>query len=336
MVNLKHFIGIDISKETVDVALVSADQPQKALFNIVFTNTKRGCSDLKKHLKKYGLETNDVLVCMEYTGLYSRFFAKHLLALNFAVWIEMPYQIKHSTGLKREKTDKADALAIAQYCARFKDKARLYQKDQEDFEKLQTLLTCRDLLVQKKTDLTKFYSELLSTGFNEEAKLIEVSVLEAKEGLERAIKKADKSIDDFVEQSEKIRHQLDLLTSIPSVGKITALTFIAVTRGFTKMNSGKALASYSGVAPFKNSSGTSVRGKTKVSFMANRKLKTLLHLCALRLIQLEGHFQEYYQRKVNEGKNKMLVINALRNKIVLRMYAVIKNNKKYSTDLVLS
>lgn len=336
MVKLTHFIGIDISKETVDVALISAEQPQKAILNVSLTNNKKGATLLKRHLKQLSINTEDVLVCMEYTGLYSRCFARFLLTLGFQVWLEMAYQIKHSSGLKREKTDKADAMAIAQYCFRFKDKLKLYSEKHEEFEKLQTLLTCRELLIQKKTDLNKYLSELESMGFKEESKLVVTAIKKANDGLDKAILKAEQNIDHFIAESEQIANQLALLTSIPSVGKITALTFIAITRGFTKMKDGKALASYSGVAPFKNSSGTSIRGKTKVNFMANKKLKSLLHLCAMRLIQKEGHFKAYYQRKVGEGKNKMLVLNALRNKIVLRMFAVIKNQKSYSENLVLS
>lgn len=336
MVKLQNFIGIDISKETVDIALVNASCPEKAIFNIQLSNSKKGCTDLIRELKKHGLMSTDVLFCMEYTGIYSRSFAQWLLKYSANVWMEMPYQIKHSTGLKREKSDKADALTIAEYCARFNDKRRLYTDHEMIFEKLQTMLNFRDKLLSKKTALQKTYRELKATGLKEEAKSIEKALKPVIKGFEESLKILEKQIDDFVSDIPEIADQLRLLLSIPSVGKITALTFIAITRGFTKVSNSKALACYCGIAPFANTSGSSIRGKQKVSYMANRRLKTLLHLCAMRLIQLAGHFKNYYFRKVAEGKNKMLVINAIRNKLAQRMFSVIKHQKNYIPDLVLS
>lgn len=139
----------------------------------------------------------------------------------------------------------------------------------------------------------------------------------------------DVKISCFANDNLAIKNQLDLLKTVPGVGEITALSFISITKGFTKIPNSKALASYCGVAPFPYQSGSSIKGKAKVNKMANKKLKALLHLGALRLIQTEGHFKEYYSRKTNEGKNKMLVINAIRNKILQRMFSVIKNNQPY-------
>jgi transposase len=91
----------------------------------------------------------------------------------------------------------------------------------------------------------------------------------------------------------------------------------------------KKLACHAGVAPFEYKSGSSVRGRPGVSQHARKRLKSLLHLAAMTAIRLKGELQEYYQRKVREGKNKMLVLNAVRNKLIHRLYAVVKRGEKY-------
>ncbi|SFE44289.1 transposase, partial [Spirosoma endophyticum] len=97
----------------------------------------------------------------------------------------------------------------------------------------------------------------------------------------------------------------------------------------------KKLACHAGVAPFEHSSGSSVRGKTRVNHHARKSLKTLLHMAAMSALQVKGELQDYYQRKVADGKNKMLVINALRNKLIHRVYAVVKRGKKYDKTYAL-
>ena len=94
----------------------------------------------------------------------------------------------------------------------------------------------------------------------------------------------------------------------------------------------KKFACYVGVAPFEHTSGTSVRGKTKVSKMANMTLKKLLHMAAMSAIQCNEELKVFYQRKVAEGKNKMSVINAVRNKLISRVFACIKHRRRYQKD----
>ena len=113
---------------------------------------------------------------------------------------------------------------------------------------------------------------------------------------------------------------------------ITAVNLITTTNEFLSITEAKKYACYSGVAPFEHSSGSSVRGKTKVSHMANKKTKTLLHLAALSAIQVKGEIKEYYKRKVEQGKNKMSVLNAVRNKIIQRVFACVKKDRFFEKN----
>jgi transposase len=101
------------------------------------------------------------------------------------------------------------------------------------------------------------------------------------------------------------------------------------TRGFSAFENGKQLACYCGVVPFNKLSGTSVRYKPGVSPFANKKLKKLLHLCALAALRFDTGLKAYYERKVAEGKNKMSIINAIRNKLILRIFAVLRDDRSY-------
>ncbi|WP_460952446.1 transposase [Spirosoma daeguense] len=102
----------------------------------------------------------------------------------------------------------------------------------------------------------------------------------------------------------------------------------------TTITDPKQMACHAGVAPFEYRSGTSVRGKTRVSHQARKRLKALFHLGAMSCIRKEGELRTYYQRKVAEGKNKMLVLNAIRNKLIHRVYAVVRRKEKYNKTYV--
>jgi transposase len=122
---------------------------------------------------------------------------------------------------------------------------------------------------------------------------------------------------------------LSIITSVVGIGFVTAINLLVHTNGFTMMRDARKLACYCGVAPFEYSSGTSIRGKTKVHFMANKKLKCNLHMASLTAVKLDAYLKAYYERKVAEGKNKMSVLNAVRNKLLARVVAIVNKQQEY-------
>jgi transposase len=110
---------------------------------------------------------------------------------------------------------------------------------------------------------------------------------------------------------------------------VTAINLMVYTNGFTVLKDTRKLACYCGVAPFEYSSGSSIRGKTKVHFMANKKLKCNLHMASLSAVKLDAGLKAYYERKVAEGKNKMSVLNAVKNKLLARVIAVVNKGEEY-------
>jgi transposase len=144
-----------------------------------------------------------------------------------------------------------------------------------------------------------------------------------------SIKNLEAEIRSIIVKYSDLKNNYDLLITVPGIGHLTAVYLICCTNNFAGKISGKQLACYAGVVPFEHSSGISVKGRNKVHPMANKDLKKALHLCALTAIQYYPEFRQYYERKKAEGKHSMSVLNAIRNKIVLRAAAVVNNQKAY-------
>lgn len=126
--------------------------------------------------------------------------------------------------------------------------------------------------------------------------------------------------------------QYELLCSVDGIGDRTAIKMIVETNAFKDFSDPRKFCCHAGVAPFSYTSGSSQKSRNKVSHRADKSIKKLLHLAALSIIKNNGELHDYYLRKVDEGKNKMSVINAVRAKLVLRMFAVIRNNQPYQKN----
>lgn len=324
----KNFIGFDISKKTFDLALI-VDNAADSTVSAKFANNVKGIVDLQEFIIKQGLDLDSTLFCLEHTGLYCRSLALYLAENNYHVWIEMPVNIIRSLGLQRGKNDKIDAQRIATYACRFQDKVKLWQPPREVVLQIKDLFALRERLVESRTKLQQPINELRSTGHEKAAQLIENSCKKTLAALDKEIEQIDKELDDKINKDSNLRKIFKLATSVPGIGKFTAILLICYTNEFTLFQNAKQLACYCGVAPFEYSSGTSVKGKSRVSNFANKQLKKLLHMGSLAAINSNVELASYYQRKVNEGKNKMLVINAVRNKLVHRVYAVISRGTPF-------
>ena len=324
-----NFVGIDVSKKTLDVVFIFNKEIDKNTHQ-QFSNDGDGIKKIIGLVKKQKGATNlNTLFCFEHTGIYGRKLAFTLTEKQYRVWIEMPVTILRSMGLQRGKNDKVDSKRIAVYALKNYDQAKLWQAPRKEVETLRQLITTRERLIGSLNSLKMPIKECKQTGNNELVVLLEKSVKNAVKGLEKDIKTVEDKMDVVIKNDEALTKLFKLVTSIPGIGKITAIELIYFTNEFKMYTEAKQLACYCGVAPFEHTSGTSVRGKTRVNHMANKSLKTRLHLCAMSAIQYDPELKTYYNRKVGEGKNKMLVINAVRNKLVHRIAAVVKRETPF-------
>ena len=333
---MKNFIiGIDISKKNCDWCMLQ--EREVIAYCKVENNIEAIESKLKEVIKTYQIELRDMMICAEYTGHY--IYPLTIACQNQGVdlWLESGYNIKCEAKKERGKNDKEDSRRIAEYGYKNQDDARFYTLPNKEMTLLSSLLSERDSYVTEKAkregQLKDQKDFITKEVYNTKAQRLQKLINQ----YEQFIKDIEAEIEKLIQENETIKHQSKLLQSIPGVGKQTAMAMIVATRCFTLFNNGRQFCCYAGTAPFVYNSGTSIRSRCHVSHRADKEMKSLLHMCVLSLIRChkkENQFIEYYHRKINEGKNAMSVLNAMRSKLILTMFAVIRTNQPYSVEVV--
>ena len=323
-----YFIGVDVSKKKLDFCVMFEN---KVVREDVIANHPSAVTALIHQLEdEFGISNAQMLVCAEHTGQYTYPLVCACEAVECKLWLEHPSNIKYSSGVQRGKNDKIDAKRIAIYAARFEDKVRLYERPDQEIERLKQLEAERSLYV---ADLAKYKAQMKDQKeympesiYKEKAKRLK----KLMKNLQEVIDSITEEMECIVNSTEALSRQYRLLQSIDGVGPVVALNMIVVTEAFTRFDNARQFNCFAGLAPFQYTSGSSQHSRARVSHRADKCIKTLLHLSAVSLVsKAGGEMKEYYLRKVEEGKNKMTVINALRAKIVARMFAVIKRNDFY-------
>ena len=327
MNKFKHFLGIDVSKEYFDAVVILNGDKRNTIHN-QFVNDYKGIQALRKWLKEQNATFENTLICLEHTGMYGKLLIKYLMVFKFDLWVEMSLKIIRSIGVQIGKNDKIDAERIAYYAMKNVDEAVLYKAPRKEVDKIRNLLSLREKLVVTKASLLRNVKELNSFDL-EVAKLSEKLQKSTIKGIETDLQKIEKQLDKIINEDENLSRIFKISTSVTGVGKVTTLFLICFTNEFTMYITPRQLACYAGVVPFEHTSGKSVRSKPKVHYMANKKLKKQLHMCALSAVTSDPELKIYYNRKVEEGKSKMLVINNVRNKLVHRLCACIKENRTF-------
>lgn len=324
-------IGIDVSKPHLDVVLL--DEQGKAVDEQRVVNESKALGKLIARWQRGGKCGAAPLVCLEATGHYGYRAIKALLDMGLRTWVAHPADIQLSLGMQRGKSDKVDARRIAWYAFKHPEKTQLIEANYLHFEELKTLLSSREFFVRARA---KCYAQL-----QDNVRFLPKEVATPlKRELQRQVKSLDKSvatldarIEAFVAADDQVSAKRELARSVTGIGKVVANELLAVTRGFTRLTEPRKLACYAGLAPFEHSSGKSVRGRTRVSHRANKHLKSLLHLAAMAAVRRKGDLQTYYLRKVADGKKPISAINAVRNKIVHHLCAVLASGNPYKPFL---
>lgn len=317
-------IGIDVSKLTID-AVVHQSKCYRQ-----FENSNKGFSILCKWaLSQSKVDKDNLLFVFEHTGLYSYQLATYLATKEFHFVIVPGLEIKRSLGIARGKDDKIDAAKIARYAYRLRDEIKLTILPSEEIQHLKSLLTLRDRMVKQRAGYKASLKEMKRVLKIKDNIVLFDTQKKIISSLDKQITKIEVQMNEIIMSNDKLKKFYKLMVSITGIGPQTALYMIVLTSGFTKFNNSRAFASYSGIAPFPNSSGTSIRGKTKISNLANKKMKSLLDMAAKTAIQYNQEMKLYYNKRIEEGKPKMSTINIIRNKLVARIFAVINRGTPY-------
>ena len=327
------FIGIDFSKKTIDVSVIHQNNLQETDYS-QFTNDKEGYSKLLKWIKTLSQESSlNWLFCGENTGLYSLGLSEFLIKKDLFIWLENPLQIKQSSGIKRAKNDKVDSQEIALYAYRFQDRAKAFQLPEKALKSLELLLSFRERLLGNKQALLVSASEIRRVmQRNATARFIYEQSQKDIERTNKEIKEVEKRMLQQIESDEGLKENYEFVSSIKGVALINTIAILVATQNFTRFECSRKFACYTGMAPFGKQSGTSINTRPRVSNLADKKIKTLLTQAAKCAIRHDPNIRHYYQRKLAEGKEKWLIINNVRNKMIHRIFAVVRNKQLYQVE----
>jgi transposase len=328
---VRFYLGMDVSKLWVDITLLCVvDHQKQPTVSERFDNNAEGMKALGKWLKKYkvSFDENSLLV-IENTGVYHRLVWEYCSKLGLPLHIGNATHIKYSFGIARGKNDKIDSERLCSYAFKNADELKATPALNPVFIRLKDLMTSRSRLLAQQNSIKVYLKELKLSNSKEVQQIIEDAHKAALEGIKQSLKTVEQQIKKIIKGDKAIENNYKLLRSVPGIGHLTAVYIICCTNNFICKITGKQLASYAGVAPFGNTSGTSIKGKDKVHKMANKDLKKLFHMGAVSAITHYPEFKDYYERKVKEGKHELSAINAVRSKIALRAVAVINKQEKY-------
>jgi len=319
-------IGIDVSSATLDICVTNSDEQHSLVID----------NDVKTINKFFSAYKECLIIGMENTGRYNWALYEALKESVHKIFVISPLHLKKSMGLVRGKSDKIDAIRIAAFVKKNHTELPQWKPSSPAIQKLKILLTERNSRIKSRRQLLKQqydYAKMKHLGLDKYLlKLNQQQLLL----VDKQISLIENDIDTIIQTDANMQHQAELMRSIPGVGKVLCWMMLAKTESFQTITEPRKMACYSGVVPFANQSGTSLHGRHSVSPYGDKEIKTTLHLAAMSAIRLKNDLREYYLRKVANGKNKMSVLNAVRNKIIHRIFAVIKNQIPYQNHLLLS
>jgi len=328
---MKEFlvIGVDVSKSTLDICFKPSG------WTMQIGNDQPGFKVWYRELKKSMDQAKEVTVVMEHTGSYSARFEKFLQGKAVKYCKISALQIKRSLGLIRGKNDKVDAVRIAEYGWLRREQLKAEDPASECVVKVKSLLSLRAKMVRDRGGYMCRLKEIKCAGEHEKTDPIICLHLRLIANLTREIKVVEQQIREFINSDEEVKQTSKLIRSIKGVGPIVSAYMICCTNNFKRFSNARKFNCYAGLAPFKNESGTSMKGKAKVSHLANKQAKTLLNMAACCAIRHDKELKKYYRRRVAEGMKGMSCLNIIRSKIVSRIFAVAKRQTPF-VDLSLA
>lgn len=324
MENVLQFVGADLSKRTIDLVLHSSKH------HLCIENNTGGFKKMVSWFKQFHLNQSECIIVMEHTGLYSYCFEKFLFKKAIRFSKVNSVDIKYTIGVTRGKSDRVDAARIARYGAEKPERLKIQTQISKALESLKMLNTSREKLVRTRAGLKASVEEFRNIGMSDREPALRAQ-LKIIRSLDNEIKTLDGQIQTTIKQERELSKNYDLITSIKGIGPVVATNTLIKTGNFTRFSNGRKFACYCGIAPFEHTSGSSIKGKTRINHMADKDMKCLLDLAAKTAIQCEPEIKAFYEKRISLGKSKMSTINIVRNKLVGRMFAVVKRQTPYKS-----
>ena len=338
----KLFVGIDFSKEKIDVAIIFAEGLTETSMRVSneFKNSVSGYKQLVKWVEESSNETEPSLwlFCGENTGDYSKPLCNFLYGRGFDMWLENAKSIKDASGIRRLKSDRADANMIAEYAMRNYDKAIIYEPLSESLSQLRELFLYRQMVVRHRCSFQVRRGEKrLNMEKSPVKTMISQSGRHIVTELNKEIEKIDKRIAELIDSDDELAQVFTIVTSIPGIGTQNAVCLMVYTDNFRRFNfDSRKIACYYGIAPFGRDSGTSVHTDPHVHYMANRQIKAMLSQAALSAARFNPVIASYYSRLIERGKKRQIALNNVKNKLVHIVTAMVRNKQLFDKDYKIS
>lgn len=323
---LKHFVGCDVSKDTLDFAVHERGKDYRQFQHIQVPNSTEGFQAMRKWLRSLNVRIQDAAIAMEHTGSYSAAFAEWCYKKKVVFVFLHPLDVKNAGARGRNKTDKVDAQFIADYAYTMREKLTPSVPESPIIKCLRQLRNERQIVVRSRTAFLNFIKTLTDKA----------SVARANKTIatfNAQIKEIEKQIQAVIASDESISKNFRLLVSIPGIGLINAVMTIVATGNFTRFQTARQYAKFCCVCPLTTQSGTSIKGGDHISKTGHNEIKTVLTEGARSAIHHDVNLKTYYERKRAEGKSHGCVMNAVKFKLICRMFAVIERQTPYvNTD----
>lgn len=328
MTNFVSFVGIDIASASF-MACVGTLPWKLTVKPVKFENDEEGFVSFLGWLKAHNLQTENTVVCMEATGVYGEGLAYFLYASGYTVAVESPLNIQRKFPVNASKTDELDCQYIAEYACRYVDKLSIWQPRAEILEQVKVLLTTRQhFSVQLTGHKNALHAVNRKKVSAELAKQVHQNMVEQ---ITKSIKAIDTEIRRLIESDPTFKQTLLLLLSVPGIGlQLAAHLLIHMQETLDP----KTLAAFIGICPIQHESGSSVFATPTSRHYGPSVLRKLLYLAACSVRTHKQQFQQYFFRKVAEGKHKKLVLNNIQNKILKLACAVVRSKQPYIPNYV--
>lgn len=323
----KFYIGIDISKDQLDYAILKG---KTRMVQGKMSNTIESITAFTQQLYlTHGIKIKDCIFGLEHTGMYGNLLLKALNRAKATIVYENATTIRSSLGNLRGKTDPVDADRIARYLYKCREELKTWQPKRDIISEMAALSSLREKLCSIKNRLSVPLKEFKKFSDSKTYDELKHHCHSSLASLKANLLQLDRSIREIWQSDPMLKSKMELMMSVPAIGPQTALQILIKTNEFLDINDPRKFACFCGVAPFPYQSGSSVIRKSRISKMGDRKMKSLLHICAMGSLKSPTEFREYFERKTAEGKHGMLIINAIRFKIILRVFACIRDNRVY-------
>lgn len=329
---VKQVIGIDVAQKelVVCVGRMFDDWKPDLYAHKVFFNTEKGIESLIDWSTKMTVDEVSVRYVMEATGVYHQKLAHILNKMGLEVTIVLPNKISNYARTLDIKTvtDKTSAEAIAQFgLERALD---VWKKPKDVYKRLQQLTRERDQLVCERTVLkNQLHAELA------EAEPYKKSVERIRKRialLDKQEKEIRVELKEMIEKDPEVQQIVILLCSIPGIGMLTAATVLAETNGFELIRNKRQLTSYAGLDVREKQSGTSVKGRPRISKKGNKYLRKAMHLPALTVIRHQENYRAIFARLVSRHGIKMKAAVAIQRKLLELMFTLFKTQKPFDKN----